>query len=206
MRHFVERRARFCLASFSFLISLVFAGPFAEAQTALTVTNLAQLRNVMSLGQQVVADLRLDATVFACDTNPGALVLDDGSGAEILEMDGLKTEFAPGDRIEIDKKSTLLSPSDVGVHVSSAPLLNNDGLHSARTVSHEYSFEAGRYPLRLDWFNRFSAFELEATCVATKSEQPSLTNLVQATRAECFIGSWTTLPNFQLFRPVKVGP
>lgn len=212
MRRYVERRARFWLASFSFLLtlSLILAAPFVQGQTT-TITNLAQLGEIMSRGMQVLADLRLDATVFACDTNSGTLVLEDESGAEILELDGLKTEFAVGDRIEINKKSSLLCPSDVGVYICAAPLVNNDGLHSARTVSQEYSFEAGRYPLRVDWFNRFSVFELEATCVATNPEQPPLAtaaepNPIHSVRAECFIGPWARLPNFQLFQPVKTGP
>jgi signal transduction histidine kinase len=213
MRHFVERRARFCLASFSFLLtlSLVFASPFAQAEAVATITNLAQLTQVMSLGQQVVADIRLTATVFACDTNSGTLILEDGTGAEILELDGLKTEYAIGDRVEIDRNSSLLSPSDIGIYISAAPLLNNDGLHSARTVSEEFSFAAGRYPLRVDWFNRLSVFELGVSCVATNPERPELaappesSNLLKAVRAECFIGAWTTLPNFELLPPAKVG-
>jgi signal transduction histidine kinase len=185
--------------------------PFARAEAEATITNLAQLTQVMSPGQQVVADLHLDATVFACDTNSGTLVLEDGTGAEILELDGLKTEFAIGDRVQIDKKSSLLSPSDVGIYVSAAPTLNNDGLHSARTVSQEFSFEAGRYPLRVDWYNRLSVLELGVSCVATNPGRPELTaltknaNLLKAVRAECFIGAWTMLPNFELLPPVKVG-
>lgn len=214
MRHFEKGRAYFGLASFSLLsaLLLVSGDPFIYAQTALTITNLAQLTESVSRDQQLVADIRLEATVFACDTNSGTLILQDGSGAEVLEIDGLQGEFKSGDRIEIDNTSSLFSPSDIGVYVSAVPLVDDDGHHSAQTVSHECSFEAGRYPLRLDWFNRFAGFELGASCIATNPTQPSIavvpaesSNLIQAVRAECFLGLWTRLPNFQLLQPVKVG-
>jgi len=219
MRHFEKRRAGLCVAGFSFPLLLFFVSGVIlfslslPAQTGPTITNLTELSRSVSHGQQIVADIQLEANVFACDTNSGTLIVQDPGGAELLELEGLTHEFKAGDRIEIQSKAGFVSASDVGVYVSAAPLLNNDGLHGARTVSRECSFEAGRHPLRLDWFNRFSAFELEVTCVVTNPGQGSPVispadgpNLLRAVGAECFLGSWIKLPDFQLLQPVKVGP
>lgn len=138
------------------------------------------------------------------------MILQDASGAELVELGGLEQPFRAGDRTEIESRPGFVAGSDVGVFLAAAPVLNNDGLHSAWTVRHEYSFDASRYPLLLDWFNRFSTFELDASCVATNTEQPALAptnalNLIQAVDAECFQGSWIKLPNFRLLQPVKTG-
>jgi signal transduction histidine kinase len=218
MRYFERWRALFGVAGFGFMLSLalivgaVESASLLHAQTSAAITNLAQLTQAMSREHQMVADIRLEATVFACETNSGVMILQDSSGAELLELDGLKAEFRSGDRVRIESGSCFLSSSDLGIYISAAPLLNNDGLHSARTISRERFFEAGRYPLRLDWFNQFSAFMLEVSCVATNSEGQSLagapaetTNLIHAVRAECYQGFWSRLPNFQLLQPIQVG-
>ena len=157
-----------------------------------------------------MANIRLEATVFASDKNSGTLIVEDASGAELLEFDGLEQEFNAGDRIEIANNRGFVSASNIGVYVTAAPLLNNDGLHSARTASCEHHFQAGRYPVRVDWFNRLAAFELDALCVATNPGQRSVIpaetpNLIHAVQAECFIGAWSKLPNFKLLQPVKIG-
>lgn len=183
-----------------------------QAQPLPAFTNLAQLTLATSQAGGLKGNVKLKATVFACSTNCGVLVLEDESGAALLELDGLAGEFQPGDRAEIEGGPCFIGPSDLGGYVCIAPTLDNDGLHSARTTNCESFFEAGRHPLRLDWFNQFAAFELSCTCVAADAPgQPSAktpgaaTNLMQVVRAECFQGNWKQLPNFQLLQPVKLG-
>ena len=179
-----------------------------HAQATQSITNLAQLAPALDHENYLVADIQLEATVFACSTNTGVLILRDASGAELLEMDSLDQEFQPGDRIRIEFSRCFIEPGDLGVYVSAAPLLNNDGLHAPRTMICQQSFQAGRYPVRLDWFNQFSAFMLEVSCVATNPDGQSFatshTNLIHAVRAECFQGFWSRLPDFRLFSSAKV--
>jgi signal transduction histidine kinase len=218
MRHFEKRRALFDVADFSFLVrlALIFAAvasaPLVRAQTPPAITNLAQITQAFVRQTQVVANVRIEATVFACSTNSCVMILQDSSGAELLELDGLKHGFQSGDRVRIESESCLLDSSDFGIYVTAAPLLNNDGLHSWRSIGGNRYFEAGRYPLRIDWFNQYSALELDTSCVATNSGRRSLTNapaeatnLIHIVHAECFQGFWSKLPNFHLLLPVKVG-
>jgi signal transduction histidine kinase len=179
------------------------------AQTRDTITNIAQLTQTLDRGKQLVANLELDATVFACDTNTGALILQDSTGAELLEMDDLQDNLQPGDVIHIDAKPGLLSVGQYGISVMAYPLLDDDGIHGPHTVSGTRYFEAGRHPLQLDWFNQRLGSDLQVSCTPSESKSSTVTNLqtnlLHAVRAECFQGSWSKLPNFRMLRPVRAG-
>jgi signal transduction histidine kinase len=198
--------------TFALLLGAMVSVPPVNAQTLPVFTNLAQLTLATGQTNGLTGNVKLNATVFACSTNSGVLALEDDSGACLLELDGLDCEFQPGDRVEIEGTPSFLGSSDIGVYACVAPTLDNDGLHPAQTTHCQCFFEVGRYPLRLDWFNQFYAFELSCSCVATNSQgQPSAqapaqtTNLIHAVHAKCFQGFWKQLPNFQLLQPVKVG-
>ena len=215
--HHVQKKFAFFGLDVSFkwarlLILSALASAFPiHAQTSATITNLAQLTQAVSRGNQLVANLELDATVFACDTNTGALILQDSSGAELLEMDDLSDDLQPGDLIRLDAKPGFLSAGDFGIYVTTPPFLDNDGVHSPQTVHRDDYFEAGRHPLRLDWFNQRQGWDLEVSCAVSNSESKSSetanreTNFLHAVRAECFQGFWSTLPNFRMLDCWKAG-
>ncbi len=178
---------------------------------AATFTNLAQLTRALNGASRATANLQLDATVFACNTNTGALILQDSSGAELLEMNDLKDDLKPGDVVHIEAKPALLSAGELGIYVVTPPLVDNDGIHGPTSVRRDHYFEAGRYPLRLDWFNQRLGSDLGVSCVASGSASNASaakslqTNFLQAIRAKCFQGSWSKLPNFQMLEPLKAG-
>ncbi len=215
MFHSAKKPAALRMAGFGILpvfVSLfcaAFLAPLANAQVTLTITNLAQVTSLLARQDHLVANLRIEATVFASSTDSGVLILQDASGVESVELEGLKTNFDCGDLIRIEGDPCFLKADGFGVYLSKAPVINNDGLHAPRTVGHEMFFEAGRYPVTVDWFNQFSAFVLEVSCVATNPGETlsgaGNTNLLHAISAECFQGFWTSLPNFELLQPVKMG-
>lgn len=188
---------------------LIASAPPGSAQTA--ITNLSQLRQATAGERALVGNVKLSATVFACDTNSGALVLSDATGADLLEMDGLAGDFQPGDTVRIESSRCFVRPGDIGLSISAAPLVNNDGVHGPRTNSAARWLAAGRYPVRLDWFNLYYWSALGVSCNTSNSAErlagdattppPS----IQASTAECFEGNWSRLPNFQLLLPVKTG-
>ena len=193
---------------FSFLISVLLLFPL-QAKSTVTITNLAQITPALALDNPLLADLELDATVFICDTNTGSLILQDSSDTEMLEVDQLSDNFQPGDIIHIDAKRCMLSAGDFGVFVTTPPLLDDDGVHGRQEVTCEQYYSAGRHPLRLDWFNQHLGSDLEISSSFSGSEtnlpapENPGTNLLHATRATCFHGSWSHLPNFQMLTSVK---
>jgi hypothetical protein len=121
------------------LVCVLGIGAFAFngiAQSSLTtITNLAQLVDSLHRENQLVARISLNATVFACSTNTGVLILEDRSGACLLEIDGFEVDLQPGDEVAIASDSVFVSWGDIGVYLGAAPLLNNDGVHAPTTVS-----------------------------------------------------------------------
>ena len=212
-KHAVFRMAGFGIRPvFAMLFGAMASLATVDAQLPLTITNLAQMTRLLGQENPTVAEVRLDATVFACGTNSGVLILQDATGTGAIELAGCRSEFRAGDWVRIEGGPWVLRSGDFGAWVTSVPLLNNDGIHSEQTVSCGRFFEAGRYPLQLDWFNQFAAFRLDVSCETTNPGEKSplyppvgKMELLHATHAECFQGLWSSLPNFQLLRPVKTG-
>lgn len=208
-RAFFALNAGFTSACSLTLCAILFGFP-VHAQSDAVITDIGQLTKALSREDRIIASLNLHAAVFACDTNSATLILQDSTGAELFELDSL-VNLNPGDLVKIDAKRCLLSRSDFGIYVSAVPLLDNDGVHAPQNVRGEFYFEAGRYPLRLDWFNQFLGSELQVSCVSAVSEgqtpvaNDERTNFLHGVRAECFQGSWSRLPNFRILRPVKAG-
>jgi hypothetical protein len=100
--HYPKKKRPSANVVFCILLVLVLgamaSGPPLDAQTDPVITNLAQLTQALGREIPIVRDIKLDATVFACNTNSGALVVQDESGAEILdkthsEIRGRNTTF-----------------------------------------------------------------------------------------------------------------
>src|SRR5438105_4867165 len=97
-------------------------------QSVDTITNIAQMTQALSRANPLTTNLELNGTVCSCDTNTGALILQDSTGAELLEMDSFPEDLKPGDHIQIAAKSGFLSAGDFGVRLAAAPLLDDDGI------------------------------------------------------------------------------
>ena len=216
MRRTRQRHSQPASAGFRSSLTLLLLGGLlafsgrAHGQVPPLITHLAQLSRALALDRQFVADARFQATVFACDTNTGALALQDDTGAELLELEGLSTSFNPGDQIVIDSKQLLFVSSDVGTYVSKAPIADNDGVHGSKAVATDCTLTPGRHRVRLDWFNQVLGQELSVSCQPADADasdvtSPAPSNLLHAVSAQCFQGCWFNLPNFQLLLPVKSG-
>ncbi|MGA2853263.1 MAG: hypothetical protein ABSE90_03900, partial [Verrucomicrobiota bacterium] len=198
------------MLTFALLLGAMASVSPVNAQTLPVFTNLAQLTLATGQTNGLTGNVKLKATVFACSTNSGVLVLEDENGAVFLECDGLQSEFQPGDLVEINAQQCYLNHGDLGSYVAAAPLVNNDGIHGSRTISGAKRLTAGRYPLRVDWFNQFNDAHLRVSCtqapmVKSPLTEPQSQKLIHIANVECFEGYWFWLPNFQLLCPVKAG-
>lgn len=127
----------------------------------------------------------------------------------------------PGDQIEIQEQHCLLRRRDLGVKISAAPLVDNDGIHIQTNRTGEVRLTAGRHPLELDWFNQFRDFVLEVACQTTNREPAGISSaslwrtgmdessgkaaFLPGLRVECYEGLWENVPDFELLQPVKSG-
>ena len=173
----------------------------------------------MSSNRQAIRDVDLSVTVCAASrAKVGVLIVKDETGFELLQIGDFGREIRPGEQIRIRRASCLLSKREIGVQISAMPLVNNDGMHSRTAKAAEVILKAGRIPLRLEWFNNLGVFSLDVSW-AISNESPQLiessnlwhalvtgsgaTNFQTGLLADCFEGSWETLPDFNFLRPVN---
>ncbi len=174
----------------------------------------------MGENSRVIADIRLDVVICdAANVDTGVVVAKDDSGAELLELGRVEERYSPGDRLRIESPDCLLRRRQMGVEISRAPIVDNDGVHPLRMGRGEVFLKAGRYPLRVDWFNALHGKGLEVTCQAPgQSIKPipdallwrggnatSATNLSHGLNAECYEGNWEIVPDFDLLQPTRIG-
>jgi hypothetical protein len=149
------------------------------------------------------------------------VIAQDATGVELLELGPHSEELHAGERIRIQGDNLMLRRRELGTQISTAPLMDNDGLHSPKTAQGEVLLKAGRVPLELDWFNGFHYFSLEvlyqppdspaqsipgsALWHLAPAQQPGNTNFVPGLHVECYQGNWPQIPDFSLLSPVRIG-
>jgi len=197
------------------------AATFPGHLLAQTITNLQQLTGTFGALAAVERDVDLEVTVCAASRpTAGVLIVQDPSGVELLQVGPLAEQLVPGDRIRIRRSSCLLRERELGVELSAAPLVNNDGLHGAISKVGEAELKAGRIRLRVEWFNYWRTFALDVSWAGPGGELAFIassnlshavitasgaTNFLPGLQAEGYEGSWEALPNFDLLQPAISG-
>jgi signal transduction histidine kinase len=185
------------------------------------VTNVQQLTQALSSERRLYCDVDLHVTVCAASRPKiGALIVQDESGVELLEVGNFGREIVSGDRLRLRGWHCLLRKRDLGIEITAGPVVDNDGIHVRRTWGGEANLRPGQNPIRLDWFNNLRELSLEVTTL--KSNQPPQgvdptnlwhavvdesghTNFLPGLLAECYEGYWESVPDFDLLQPVKTG-
>jgi hypothetical protein len=109
--------------------------PTAEAQV---ITNLHQLTQALLASHQVIREVDLDVTVCAASRpQVGVLIAQDETGFELLQLGSLNRGLSPGERIRIRHNTCLLRKREMGVELTAAPVVGNDGLHPWTVASGE---------------------------------------------------------------------
>jgi signal transduction histidine kinase len=210
------------IKGFLFLfVAMLLLAAAATSTGAPAITNLLQMTQVLDLEPRVYGSVRIEGTVCAASRpEAGVLILRDKSGVELLEVGNFGREIRPGEMVLIEGSNCLLRRQNMGIELTAAPVVNNDGTHSATPQAGWVTLKAGRTPLRLGWFNCLGFFDLQVSCARSNEpiqniastnlyhtivDQSGHTNFVPGLSAECYEGYWETVPDFDLFHPVKSG-
>jgi signal transduction histidine kinase len=177
-----------------------------------------QLSKLLDSFPRIVAGVRLDAVVCSMSrAEIGVVAIKDTTGSEILELGPRRVAIAAGDIIHIEGQRCLLRRRDIGVEITRAPALDNDGTHALRRVTAVVRLTAGLHPFQLDYFNLLGRYGLELTCrlpggaVQTADRflyKPSgslalESNRVAGLNATYYEGGWLNVPDFALLQPAK---
>ncbi len=187
--------------------------PYSGA--SLLVTNLLQLSKLFDSSSRIIADVRLD--VLVCSKSRaeiGVVAVKDKTGSEVLEFGPRSVAIAAGDVIHIEGRRCLLRSREIGIEMTKAPDLDDDGTHALQRVTAEVSLAKGLHPFQLDYFNLYAAHGLELSCslpdgsvqlasrflVSPSGDTMFGSNLVAGVTATCYEGVWLNVPDFSLPR------
>ncbi len=194
-------------------------GPAATAQSP--ITNLLQLVQIANAETRAVREVKLEGIVCAAtDPSMGVIILQDDSDAALLELGNEQPNLSAGDRIRIEGQC-LLRRREMGIKLSTLAVVDNDGVHGAVTNYGEITLTAGRHPVRLEWFNQLREFSLQVAWQPPQApSQPIPPDALShrlapdasgkslfapGLQVNAYEGNWTTIPDFELLKPVKSG-
>jgi signal transduction histidine kinase/DNA-binding response OmpR family regulator len=144
-------------------------------------------------------------------------VLEDDSGAALIEMDVSEYGIQRGSRVRL-KRDALLEKTGVAISIRNIPLIDNNGLHSRQRASGEIFLEPGFYPIQLNWFNApadlFLSVEYEVPGMpSVKIPDSALfhriankgTDYLPGLVYQVYEGDWERLPSFRALEIKRKG-
>jgi signal transduction histidine kinase len=134
---------------------------FADESTFQEITNVLQLRHLPELNTPVGYRVRLEGNILWANPPAGEFVLQDDSGAALLEMDLRGQTLRTGQRARVTGNGTVTQTGGryrLGVN---GLVVDNDGIHSMLEKFGSIYLPAGRHPFWLDWFNGRGELGLE---------------------------------------------
>ncbi len=203
-----------------------FAPPpvFAEALLAEANSNLlsiAELQKSFHGESWTVQSFRLEGVVCAVVPQRQQVVLQDASGAVLMELPSIDPALTAGDVVTVVGQHCSLNRDRYGIRVGTAPVVDDDGTHAVLERSGKVFLDAGSQPIRAEWFNGKGeiAFRVEYAgpalprqmIPAGKLWHSSATGTNQAKRLPglhylAYEGNdWFGLPDFSQLQPVASG-
>jgi signal transduction histidine kinase len=225
----LNMRARAGVLLFPLLFVMAVGGASAQDATPMplvrawgAVTNLLGLAQLIDQNERIVGDVNLEGTVCAAtDPTIGAIILQDTTDVALIELGPDQPAVLAGEKIRIEGKNCLLRRRDMGVKISAVPVVDNDGVHVATNMPGQIRLTAGRYPLRLEWFNQLRDFSLSVTWQRPDANPEmipaaALWHQVSADasgkgvfepglQVDCYEGNWLSVPDFELLKAAKSG-
>ncbi|HUA39775.1 MAG TPA: ATP-binding protein [Candidatus Sulfopaludibacter sp.] len=194
----------------------------AEDQAAVgssLVTNVIQFSRLGSQNPTVSHFIRLEGDVLWADPAQGKFVLQDASGTEELEM-ALPGRLQPGQRVRLEGETTI-ARRGAGVQLGVVgPVVDDDGIHTMIEKSGAVYLQAGRHPIRVDWFNGVEKYGLEvnyqgpalrrqripdSALFRTQTDATGATHFVAGLNYACYAVDGEVLPDFDALTPLKTG-
>ncbi len=211
------------------LSCLIFLGEAFCAQTAEqkpvlaptplpAITNFFQLKQ-LGLQQPCLSHpMRLEGQV--CWVNPAqkTVALIDETGGLLLRIEWLNQPLSIGDRVSLTGAGTVFKAGNVFKLGIDGLVVNDDALHPMAEQSGAVRLNAGKIPIRVDWFNGWGLFGLKVNYEGPDFSRRGIENSELFRRSgeagswasgldcSCYEGWWNDLPDFDELKPVKTGP
>ncbi len=196
------------------------AGLPALAAAGDAVTNLQQFHQLATAEQRVTVQARLHGVV--CWASPGRpeVVLQDDSGAAIMEVDPRDPALHGGEVVTVEGACTGIGGGG-SFRMGKTLVVNNDRIHSWREKAGEVSLNQGKHPFRVGWFGRNGTNALSVFITGPGLPRQTVPDSAlfqgavhpgDATRAlaagvrwRSYEGTWWQIPEFDRLRPSREG-
>jgi signal transduction histidine kinase len=207
----LARRGRCVAAAIAFL-AVESAGAQPPAPLPLA-TNFAQLRRLTDSGHAVECEVHIQGKVCAVSVEKRVIALQDDSGAAVIEMDYQAPSLVPGQTISLQASRCAVIRRGLDLALGPVPVVENDGWHAMEEKTGTVQLDAGKNPIRLDWFNHKNPYGLSVELEGPGTpRQPVASGSLFRKDAtspgldyRAFEGDWFMLPDLSRLPPVKEG-
>lgn len=184
--------------------------------------SLADFQKIVSGSNGVIQSFHLEGIVRAVVRQRNLIALEDCSATMLIELPTtLDDAVRVGERISVEGENCSPMHTRFYTRLVPAPVVNNDGRHAPQLKSGRVFLEAGRQPIRLEWFNGLAGATLEVAWQGPYIPRQKIPSTVlwhpgrnAATSAEFQHGlvfsaytgeGWNFLPDFANATPVMTG-
>lgn len=193
---------------------------FSMSAAGGVVTNLHQFQELASAQQRVTCQVQLRGVV--CWVSPGGdrIVLQDATGAAVVETDPQRPGAYCGDVVTLNGGCTGVGGGGV-FKIEKALVVNNDRNHYWREKSGEVFLEQGKHPFRVAWFNQTNSGDLKVSYEGPGFTRRSIPDaalfqgdlrvgtavpaLFPGIRWRSYEGTWLQVPQFDCLHPCNEG-
>jgi signal transduction histidine kinase len=181
---------------------------------------MQELHELAAEQQRVTAPVRLRGIVCWACPGRNQVVLQDESGAAVLETDPQGPVVRGGDVVTVEGSGTGLGGGE-GLRLGKTLVVNNDRSHAWQEKSGEVFLNQGKHPFRVAWFTRTNTGALrvsyEGLGVARQAIPDAVLfqgaprsgeaapSLSPGVRWRTYEGRWWQVPAFERLRPCKEG-
>jgi hypothetical protein len=136
----------------------IVAGVLAGLTSALQGTrdsnhlSIIELENSLAGMRQTVRSFRVEDVVRAIEPGRNIVALENVSGAVLLDLASVSPAVRSGDWLAVEGDHCLLNRSRYSIQAGTAPVVDNDGIHSSIGKSGMVFLGPGMNPIRVEWF------------------------------------------------------
>jgi len=183
--------------------------------------SIAEFQSKIEKHGRAFDSFQIEGVVCATVPQRNLVVLQDASATVLLELPSVSPSVSVGDWLAVSGNHCRLTRTRYGIQVGTAPVVDNDGIHSALAKDGSVFLEAGMAPIRLEWFNRLGDFALNleyAGPQVRKQKVPAkvlwhhpagstnLADLIPGVNYSAYTGTnWFAMPDCSRLNPVAKG-
>ncbi|HVU27454.1 MAG TPA: sensor histidine kinase [Verrucomicrobiae bacterium] len=183
------------------------AEPSSINRSALLITNVTQFQRAVAQAELTNFPVRLEGVVCWSDLTQGMIILQDDSGAALVETEPQKQLVQSGQEITLTGNYTG-SRGRATLEIGGLKLIE-DKVHGMNEQSEAVSLTAGMYPISVSWFDENNLESLDVFYEGHNLARRSIPDAIlfhSPTNATNGATNWIQGLNYSIYENQKPGP